>query len=57
MSNPRAFALYQRLGYEPQDKEPVEDRWDFVDGDGVRHRGVEFVVHMRKALEGPCCAR
>lgn len=49
-SNARALALYQRLGYESIDKKPVEDRWSFTDSDGVVHRGVERIIHMRKML-------
>ncbi len=49
-NNPQALALYRRLGYECIDDHPVEDRWDFVDSDGVRHEWVERVVYMGKQL-------
>ena len=52
-SNPRALALYRRLGYVAIDPRPVEDRWDYVDSDGVRHAGVEWTIHLRKGLSGP----
>lgn len=48
--NPRATALYRRLGYEPADREPVEDRWEFTDSDGVVHQEIEQIIHMRKPL-------
>lgn len=49
-NNSRAMRLYERLGYEPIDSKPVEDHWEYVDSAGVRHAGVEWIIHMRKAL-------
>lgn len=49
-NNARALSLYRRLGYTPIDPKPVEDRWEFVDSDGVRHAGVELLIHMKKPL-------
>ena len=49
-NNARALKLYQRLGYEPIESRPVEDRWEFVDSAGVRHAGVEWIIHMRRSL-------
>ena len=48
--NARAMRLYKRLGYAPIDADPVEDRWEYVDSAGVRHAGVEWIIHMRKQL-------
>jgi ribosomal protein S18 acetylase RimI-like enzyme len=49
-ANAGALRLYQRLGYEVVDPEPVEDRWEYVDSEGVRHSGVEWIVHLRKPM-------
>jgi GNAT superfamily N-acetyltransferase len=51
-ANPRACGLYGRLGYEPFYREPEPVSWEFVDSAGVRHGGVERVLHMVKVL-GP----
>jgi ribosomal protein S18 acetylase RimI-like enzyme len=48
--NPGALRLYRRLGYEVVDPRPVEDRWEYVDSAGVRHSGVEWIVHLTKEL-------
>ena len=48
--NPRAFALYKRLGYQPLQQEPYEDPFRFVDSSGKVQEGVEWVVDMRKWL-------
>jgi GNAT superfamily N-acetyltransferase len=45
--NARAMALYKRLDYVLIDTEPVEDRWEYVDSEGVRHAGVEHIVHRQ----------
>lgn len=50
-ANPRAYALYRRLQYEPLQTEPYEDRYRFVDSDGNVHEGVEWCVDMRKSLQ------
>lgn len=49
-NNPRALRLYRSLGYVPIDPKPVEDRWDYTDSAGVRHAGVEWIIHMKKEL-------
>jgi GNAT superfamily N-acetyltransferase len=49
-ANPRALALYERLDYRQLFDKPRRDVYDFVDSDGVRHQGVEWVVDMRKDL-------
>ncbi len=49
-TNPRALALYERLGYRQLFDKPRRDVYDFTDSEGVRHQGVEWVVDMRKRL-------
>lgn len=44
--NPRAFALYQRLGYQALQKAPYLKRWTFIDSAGNAHRGANWVVDM-----------
>ncbi|MFC1526318.1 GNAT family N-acetyltransferase [Candidatus Latescibacterota bacterium] len=48
--NERAFALYQRLGYEAMQEEPHLDRWSFTSSDGQLHEGEEWIVDLRKEL-------
>lgn len=50
LNNPRAFALYQRLGYEKMQSEPYRKIWEFQDSDGQKHRGEDWVVDMVKQL-------
>lgn len=45
--NPRALALYRRLGYQALDEHPVDESWEFSDSAGVVHRGVDHVIYMR----------
>jgi ribosomal protein S18 acetylase RimI-like enzyme len=49
-NNPRAFALYKRLGFEPLQDKPFLDPYRFVDSDGTVHQGVEWNVEMVKWL-------
>jgi GNAT superfamily N-acetyltransferase len=49
-SNPRAFALYLRLGYEPMQDEAYLKHWEFVDSGGRLHSGDDWVVDMVKLL-------
>ena len=49
IDNPRAHALYLRLGYEPLG-EPRLDRWQFTDSSGTHHEGEEPMVDMAKPL-------
>ena len=49
-NNPRALALYRALGYIAIDTKPVRDRWEYIDSAGVRHGGVEWIIHMKKPL-------
>jgi ribosomal protein S18 acetylase RimI-like enzyme len=50
-NNPRAYALYQRLGYQPLQSEPYRKIWEFKDSAGKVHRGEDWVVDMVKPLE------
>ncbi|CAL9600431.1 GNAT family N-acetyltransferase [Streptomyces albus] len=47
-NNPRAHALYQRLGYRPS--LPYLDCWSYEDGAGVAHRVADACVFMVKRL-------
>jgi GNAT superfamily N-acetyltransferase len=49
-TNPRALALYQRLGFQPLQAEPYHHTWRFTDSQGVEHFGEEWVVDMCKPL-------
>jgi GNAT superfamily N-acetyltransferase len=49
-SNPRAHALYQRLGYQQLQPEPYLKAWEFTDSGGNRHRGEDWIVDMVKPL-------
>ena len=49
--NPRAHALYQRLGFQQLQPEPHRSAWEFTDSEGVRHHGEDWVVDMVKQLE------
>ena len=49
-NNPRAFALYKRLGFEPLQDKPFFDPYRFTDSDGNLHQGVEWNVEMMKEL-------
>jgi ribosomal protein S18 acetylase RimI-like enzyme len=50
--NPRAYALYQRLGYRQLQPEPYLKVWEFVDSGGERHHGEDWRVDMVKSLLG-----
>jgi GNAT superfamily N-acetyltransferase len=50
VSNPRAHALYRRLGYQQLQSEPRRDRWEFQDSTGQVHRGVGWAVDLVKQL-------
>jgi GNAT superfamily N-acetyltransferase len=49
--NPRAHALYQRLGYQQLQPEPYLKAWEFTDCGGERHCGENWVVDMVKPLQ------
>jgi len=48
--NPRALALYGRLGYLPLATDPVDELWAFTDSVGVAHQGVDHVIYLRKMV-------
>ncbi len=48
--NPRAYALYQRLGYQELQTEPYFHQWGSVDGDGQLRQGDLWLVDMVKVL-------
>jgi hypothetical protein len=48
--NPRAYALYQRLGYQQLQVEPYQQLWAFTDSAGMVHCGEDWVVDMVKEL-------
>ncbi len=50
LNNPRAYALYLRLGFQQLQPEPYRNVWEFTDSAGSRHRGEEWVVDMVKQL-------
>lgn len=50
LANPRAFALYRRLGYQPLQDQPYHTAWQFQDSQGKVHRGEMWVVDMLKRL-------
>ncbi|WP_307864334.1 GNAT family N-acetyltransferase [Agrococcus sp. TF02-05] len=51
VDNPRAAALYRRLGYA-ETGERSTTTYEYVDRDGVRRTATETDVHMRKRLRG-----
>ena len=48
--NPRALALYRRLGYVSLGDVPVDEPWQYTDSAGVEHTGIDHVIYMRKDL-------
>jgi GNAT superfamily N-acetyltransferase len=50
INNPRAYALYLRLGYQPLQEQPYQFHWEFVASDGHRHFGDSWRVDMVKSL-------
>jgi hypothetical protein len=52
LNNPRAYALYQRLGYQPLQSEPYRKAWQFQDSAGQVQRGEDWAVDMVKLLKG-----
>lgn len=50
VQNPRAYALYRRLGYQPLRPEPYAKRWTFTDSAGTIHQSEDWVIDMRKEL-------
>jgi GNAT superfamily N-acetyltransferase len=50
LHNPRALALYQRLGYRKLQPEPHFTHWEFVDSGGNLHAGDDWTVDMVKEV-------
>lgn len=50
-NNPRASALYHRLGYQPTT--PYLDCWSYEDGSGITHRVADACTFMVKPLHRP----
>jgi GNAT superfamily N-acetyltransferase len=51
LTNPRAYALYQRLGYQQIQAVPYRKTWGFTDSEGQVHRGEDWLVDMVKHLQ------
>ncbi len=51
VNNPRAYALYQRLGYQAEQTPPHAIVWEYVDSAGKMVRGEEWVIDMVKLLD------
>ncbi len=51
VDNPRAYNLYQHLGYQQIQPEPYFHSWQAVDGDGKIERGSSWLVNMMKVLQ------
>jgi GNAT superfamily N-acetyltransferase len=49
-NNVKAYELYKKMRYEDIDPEPIRDTWEYIDSDGTRHSGVDWIIHMRKEL-------
>lgn len=50
LANPRAYALYLRLGYQPEQPEPYLSRWQFTDSGGRVHQGENWVMDLVKNI-------
>jgi GNAT superfamily N-acetyltransferase len=50
VDNPRAHALYLRLGYIPLEPEPYQVHWHFTDSDGNRHEGEDWNINLMRQL-------
>jgi GNAT superfamily N-acetyltransferase len=50
INNPRAYALYRRVGYTQLQSEPYRDTWHFRDSAGQEHRGEGWALDMEKQL-------
>jgi GNAT superfamily N-acetyltransferase len=49
--NPRAFTLYEQLGYQPLQSQPYRQGWAFTDSTGVTHQGEGWAIDMVKQLQ------
>lgn len=50
VANSLAFALYQRLGYQPLQAAPYQKSWTFTDSAGTIHTGTDWILDLMKAL-------
>lgn len=50
VENPRAHALYLRLGYQPIQKEPYPFHWEFIDSAGAYHGGDSWRLDLVKSM-------
>ncbi len=50
LDNPRAQALYLRLGYQPLQAAPYRAEWHFTDSAGIYHHGEEWAIDMLKPI-------
>jgi GNAT superfamily N-acetyltransferase len=50
VQNPRAYALYLRLGYQLLQEQPYQFHWEFVDSAGQWHAGDHWRVDLVKSL-------
>jgi len=50
LTNPRAHALYLRLGYRPEQSKPYRKAWQFTDSLGNIHGGEDWIVDLVKQL-------
>ena len=50
LDNPRAHALYLRLGYQPLQAAPYRAEWHFTNSAGVFHHGEEWTIDMVKPI-------
>jgi GNAT superfamily N-acetyltransferase len=48
--NPRAYALYLRLGYQPEQSKPYHKAWGFTDSQGQVHRGEDWIIDVVKQI-------
>jgi GNAT superfamily N-acetyltransferase len=50
VENPRARALYERIGYRATSSEPFRDAWRFTDSAGTVHQGQNWAIDLAKKL-------
>jgi GNAT superfamily N-acetyltransferase len=56
VQNPRAYALYLRLGYQPLQAQPYPFHWEFVDSAGQQHAGDSWRLDLVKSLYSSAAA-
>jgi len=50
VNNPRAYALYLRLGYQSVQSKPYRKIWQFTDSQGNLHSGEDWIIDLVKDL-------